>query len=397
MENNDQLTEQQGSTTQNVAGEPKPRNPITRRKVLTGAAAVAGAAGAAAFLAACESKESEGPAVMTSKDALEWRMVTTWPPHFPGLGEAADRIAANVERMSGGRFKIKVFGGGELVPPLGVFDAVSGGTVEMGHSAAYYWAGKSPATQFFAAVPFGMNAQQFNAWLYSGGGLELWREVYEPFGLVPMPAGNSGVQMGGWFRKPIDKVDDLKGLKMRIPGLGGKAMAKLGLTVVLLPGSEIFPALERGAIDATEWVGPYNDLKFGLYQAAKYYYYPGWHEPGTMLEFMVSKPKWDGLSEELKAMVEMACGESNMWTLSNFEANNAKDLKVLVDQHGVQLRRFPDSVIRAVKKASMEVIAEEAAKDDTTRKVYDAFKAFKEASDKYQEVSEWAYQRAQTL
>lgn len=369
---------------------------VSRRNMLKGAAAVAGVGGLAAILASCDG-DKKGPGVVTSKDILEWKMVTTWPAHFALLGEAADRIASSVERMSGGRMKIKTYGGGELVPPLGVFDAVSGGTVEMGHSAAYYWAGKSQATQFFAAVPFGMSAQQLNSWFYSGGGLELWRELYAPFNLVPFPGGNSGVQMGGWFRKQINSVKDIKGLKMRIPGLGGKAMAKLGLSVVLLPGGEIFPALERGVIDATEWVGPYNDFKFGLHQAAKNYYYPGWHEPGTCLELTVAKDKFDGLSEELKAMIEMASAEANQWTLSEAEAKNGRYLKTLVEEHGVKVRKFPDSVLRAVKKASEEVIAEVGAKDPASKKIYDHFIAFQKENDKWVALSEEAMLAAKKL
>ena len=198
-----------------------------------------------------------------------------------------------------------MYGAGELVPAFEVFDAVSRGTAEMGHGAAYYWKGKSEAAQFFAAVPFGMNAQEMNAWFYYGGGLELWREIYAPFGLMPAPAGNTGVQMGGWFNKEINRLDDLKGLKMRIPGLGGEVLRRAGGTPVNLPGGEIFTALQTGAIDATEWVGPYNDLAFGLHKAAKYYYYPGWHEPGTTLEAIVNKQAFDALPKDLQSIVRM--------------------------------------------------------------------------------------------
>ena len=376
---------------------------ISRRKML-GAAALA-SLGAGAVLAGCtrsEEKEAppaeaQAPAVRTGAQAAEWEMVTTWPPNFTVLGEAANRLAANVKRMSGGRFVIKVYGGGEKVPPLGVFDAVSGGTVEMGHSASYYWAGKSAAAQFFAAVPFGMNAQQVNGWLYGDVGLQLWRELYEPFGLVPMPGGNTGVQMGGWFNKEIRTVADLQGLKMRIPGLGGKVLGELGVTPILIAGAEIFQALERGTIDAAEWVGPYNDLKLGLHQAAPYYYYPGWHEPGTVLEVTVSKPKWDALSDDLRAMIEMAAAEANLWALSEFEAKNASSLKTLVDQHGVQLKQFPDAVLRQIRSVSERVVNRVADTDAQTRRIYDAFSSFKKANDGYQAVSEWAYQKAQTI
>ena len=234
------------------------------------------------------------PAIVRAADKIQWKMTTTWPPHFPVLGEGADMLAKLIGDMSGGRLTVQVYGGGELVPPLQAFDAVSQGTVEMGHGAAYYWAGKMPAAQFFAAVPFGMNAQGMNAWIYTGGGQALWDELYAPFNLKPMPAGNTGVQMGGWFNREIKSIDDFKGLKMRIPGLGGKVLAKAGGTAILSPGGEIYTNLERGVIDATEWVGPYNDYKMGFYKVAKYYYYPGWHEPGTVLETFVNKKAFEG-------------------------------------------------------------------------------------------------------
>ncbi len=244
----------------------------------------AGALAATAGLAACaqekqeeaKAPEAKAPAVQAKK-THEWKMVTTWPPNLPVLQTGAERFAKRVEEATGGQLKIQVFAGGELVPPLGVFDAVSEGTVECGSGAAYYWAGKVPAAQWFAAVPFGFNAQGINAWFYSGGGLQLWEEVYAPFNVIPRPQGNTGVQMGGWFRKDMNTIDDYKGLKMRIPGLGGKVISKAGGTVVLLPGGEIFTSLERGVIDATEWVGPMHDLRMGFYKAAKNYYYHGWH------------------------------------------------------------------------------------------------------------------------
>ena len=217
--------------------------------------------------------------------SYKWKMVTTWPPNFPVLGEACGLYADLVRTLSGGRIDIKVYGGGELVPPFESFDAVRSGAAEMGSGAAYYWAGKIPAAQFFASVPFGMNAQQLNAWMLTGGGMELWRELYRSFGLEPIVGGNTGVQMGGWFNREINSLDDLKGLKMRMPGLGGKVLERAGGTPVLLPGADLYTGLERGIIDATEWIGPYHDYKMGFHQIAKYYYAPGWHETGTILEF----------------------------------------------------------------------------------------------------------------
>jgi TRAP-type mannitol/chloroaromatic compound transport system substrate-binding protein len=352
------------------------------------------------LLSACKDKTKEAAApeaVAPKAKTIEWKMVTTWPPHFPMLGEGADNLAKWVDEMSDGRLKIKVYGGGELVPPLGVFDAVSQGTAEMGHGAAYYWAGKAPAAQFFAAVPFGFNAQSINAWLYSGGGMQLWEELYGKFNLKPFVAGNTGVQMGGWFNKEINTIDDLKGLKMRIPGLGGKVLAKAGGNAVLVAGGEIFTNLERGVIDATEWVGPFHDLKMGFYKAAKYYYSPGWHEPGTALEAMVNLDAWNTLPDDLKAIVEAATYRSNMWMLSEFEAKNNDALKTLINEHKVVPRQFPDSVLKALKKLSVEVLEELAASDPMSKKVYESFLTFQKNIFEWNKITEEPYQKLKYL
>ncbi|HDS16147.1 MAG TPA: twin-arginine translocation signal domain-containing protein [Proteobacteria bacterium] len=337
------------------------------------------------------------PRKATAAKVYNWKMVTTWPPHFPVLGEAADHTAKWIEEMSDGRLRITVYGGGELVPAMEVFDAVSSGTVEMGHGAAYYWAGKHPATQFFAAVPFGLNAQGMNAWIVSGGGQELWNELYARFNLISWPAGNTGVQMGGWFNKEINSVADLKGLKMRIPGLGGKVLAKAGGNAVLVAGGEIYTNLDRGVIDATEWVGPYHDNKMGFYKAAKYYYTPGWHEPGTTLECMVNKQKFDALPKDLQAIIVAANFKANMWSLCEFEAKNNQYLKELVEQHHVQLRRFPDDVLAQLKKYSDELLTELAAADPFTRKVCDSYLAFKKQYEEWNKVSEESYAKLKYL
>ena len=326
-----------------------------------------------------------------SQKVYNWKMVTTWQPHFPVMGEGAEKLVDWIDQMSNGRLKIKVYGGGELVPALGVFDAVSNGTVEMGHGASYYWAGKVPEAQFFAAVPFGLNAQSMNAWLYSGGGLKLWEEIYKPFNLKPFPAGNTGVQTGGWFNKEINSLDDLKGLKMRIPGLGGKVLAKAGGNSVLVAGGEIYTNLDRGVIDATEWVGPFHDLKMGFYKAAKYYYYPGWHEPGTTLELIVNTKAWAQLPPDLKAIVETATYRANMWMISEFEAKNNANLKTLVEKHNVKLRRFPDSVLAGLHKLTEEVLDEEASKKPAIKKVYEHFKNFKKNISAWNKTSEVPY------
>jgi len=274
-----------------------------------------------------------------------------------------------------------------------VFDAVSRGTAEMGHGASYYWKGKVPAAQFFAAMPFGMTAQEFNGWIYYGGGQVLWDEVYAPFGVMGMPGGNTGVQMGGWFNKEINSLADMKGLKMRIPGLGGEVLKRLGGTPVNLPGGELYTALTSGTIDATEWIGPYNDLAFGLYKAAKYYYYPGFHEPGTCLEALVNKEAFDKLPKDLQAIVSNAARVANQDMLAEFSARNPGALKQLVEEHGVELRRYPDDVIEQLRRVSAEVMADMARQDALTKKVYDAYSEFLTASRAYTDISELAYLR----
>jgi TRAP-type mannitol/chloroaromatic compound transport system substrate-binding protein len=318
-------------------------------------------------------------------------MVTTWPPNLPVLQTGAVRFAKRVKEATDGRIRIQVFAGGELVPPLGVFDAVSSGTVEVGSGASYYWAGKVPAAQWFSAVPFGFNPQGINAWFYSGGGLKLWEEVYAPFNLIPRPQGNTGVQMGGWFRKKMDSIDDFKGLKMRIPGLGGKVIAKAGGTVVLLPGGEIFTSLERGVIDATEWVGPMHDLRMGFYKAAKYYYYPGWHEPGTCLEVMFNKKVYESLPKDLQAILDAVAMETNLWSLSEFESGNGAALQELITKHKVNLIRFPEQLLDKLRGMANETLEEEARKDAMSKKVHNAFKKFKNQVGVWGSISENAY------
>jgi TRAP-type mannitol/chloroaromatic compound transport system substrate-binding protein len=365
---------------------------MDRRRVLQGL----GLGAVAAATAACSQKEA-GPAAKTEAQTFNWRMVTTWPPNFPALGTGASELAAMIERCSGGRLKIKVYGANELVPAFEVFDAVSTGSAEMGHGAAYYWKGKISAASFFAAVPFGLTVQELNGWFYYGGGLELWREAYAPFGVIPMPGGNSGTQMGGWFRKEINSVDDLKGLKMRIPGLGGEALARAGGTVVNLPGGEIFTALETGAIDATEWIGPYNDLAFGLYKAAKYYYYPGWHEPGTCLEAIINQKAFESLPEDLQQIVLTCCHAVNETMNAEFMARNSEALQTLVNEHGVILRRFPDDVLKTLRELSNQVIEEGVANDPFYARVYESVSSYQKLSSAYLKVAEEAYLQARSL
>jgi len=359
-------------------------NKLKRREFLKKSSVGALAGGSTLIFGCGTEPKGEAPAVQTQK-TYQWRMVTTWPPHFPVMGEGADMMAQWIEAMSGGRLKIQVYGGGELVPPLEVFEA------EMGHGVGYYWAGKVPAGQFFAAVPFGMNAQQMNAWLYSGGGAKLWQEVYAPFDLVPFPAGNTGMQMGGWFNREIATVDDLRGLKMRIPGLGGKVIAKAGGSAILSAGGEIYTNLERGVIDATEWVGPYHDYLMGFHEIAEYYYYPGWHEPGPVLELTVNKAQWDSLPSDLKMIIETAAARANMWMLSEFEAQNHTYLQKIRDEGDVQIRRFPEEVLRALKKYAGEVIEELTQKDAESKRVYESFNQFRKNIAGWSEISEQVY------
>jgi len=332
----------------------------------------------------------EAPAVQT-RQTFRWNMVTTWPPHFPVMGEGADYIAQWIDEMSEGRLKIQVYGGGELVPALETFDAVRQGTAEMGHGVAYYWAGKVPAAQFFAAVPFGMNAQQMNSWLYSGGGLSLWEEIYAPFNLVPMPAGNTGMQMGGWFNREINTAADLQGLKMRIPGLGAKVIDRAGGSPILTAGGEIYTNLERGVIDATEWVGPYHDYLMGFHQIAKYYYYPGWHEPGPVLELMVNKQKWDSLPKDLQMIIRAAADRGNIWMLSEFESKNNTYLKKIKQESKVSVHKFPEAVLQELQTYSEEVIAEMTETDPQSKKVFDSFEKFRRDVSSWSEISEKQY------
>ncbi|MCZ6550662.1 MAG: TRAP transporter substrate-binding protein [candidate division NC10 bacterium] len=335
------------------------------------------------------------PNVWAKPKTYRWRMVTTWPPGLPfyqvGNG-SAEGMAKRIEEMSGGRIKIRVYAAKELIPAFGGFDAVSKGTVEMNHGVAYYWSGKRFASQYFGTIPFGMNPQGANAWYYEGGGIQLWEEIYKDFNLVPMPCGNTGIQMTGWFNKQIKSVKDLKGLKMRIPGLAGKVLAEMGVNVVLLPGGEIFPALERGVIDAAEWVGPYQDRRLGLYQAAKYYYHSGWHEPSTTSELIINQKAWDSLDKDLQAIIRGAAAEANVRAISWADANNAAALDDMVKNKNVKLKLLPKSVIEELRKVTKEVLADKNV-DPLSRKVYASYKKFQKDWSKWAGISEGTYHK----
>ncbi len=345
------------------------------------------------LLAGCSDTEQAATETAVEDTKIyHWRMVTTWPKNFPGMGTAVEIYADRVKKMTNGRINIRVYGAGEIVPALEVFEAVSQGTVQMGHGAAYYWKGKVPAAQFFTAVPFGFTAQEMNAWLFYGGGLELWRQLYAKYNLVPIVGGNTGVQMAGWFNKEINSLEDIKGMKMRIPGMGGEVFERAGGIAVSLPGGEIFTSLQTGVIDATEWVGPYNDMAFGLHQVARYYYYPGWQEPGPALELIINKAEYDALPEDLKEILEVAGRAMNADVLSEYTARNNASLSELVDKHGIEIRRLPDDVIAEFKRIAKEVVTEVVDDDDPlTRQIYDSYSQFLENVSNYHEISERAY------
>ena len=320
-----------------------------------------------------------------------WKMVTTWPKNFPGLGTGAQYLANTINKLSGGRIKVTVYGSGELVPAFEIFDAVSNGVAELGHGSAYYWKGKNDTFQFFSTVPFGMTANEMNAWLYKGGGMALWEEAYKDFNLVPMAAGNTGVQMGGWFNKEINSLNDLKGLKMRIPGLGGEVLKRAGGTPVNLPGGELFTALKTGTIDATEWVSPYNDLAFGLHKAAKYYYYPGWHEPGTTLECFVNKDKYEELPEDLKSILLGASKMANIDMLCEIISKNNEALEVLKNKHQVDIRSYPEEVLNELYEISTKVVKELSLSSDFAKEVYNSYSSFQKKTRNWNEISIKSY------
>jgi TRAP-type mannitol/chloroaromatic compound transport system substrate-binding protein len=361
---------------------------MDRRKFV----AAAGLAGATGLLSACarQTGSQTGCGDQTATANFEWKMVTSWPRDFPGLGTSASHLAESIGKLSNGRLTIKVYGGGELVPPFEVFDTVQQGTTEMGHSTSYYWKGKAPAAQFFSGIPFGMTAQELHGWIYYGGGLELWQETYAPHGLIPFLAGSSGPQMGGWFNREINSIDDIQGLKMRIPGPGGEILKRAGGTPINIPGAELFTALQTGTIDAAEWVGPYNDLAFGLFRAAKYYYYPGWQEPGSGLECMINQAAWESLPADLQSIVKVACQAAVTDSLSDFTYNNGVALKTLVDEHGVELRRFPAGVLDQLSAICDEFILELAAGSELAGRIYTSFRSYTDIVRSWTAISDHA-------
>ncbi len=335
-----------------------------------------------------------GLSVSGNQASIEWKLVTTWPKGLPGLGSAPENFARRVGEMSNGRLTVRVYGGGEVVPPFEVFDAVSQGVAEMGHGASYYWKGKIPSSVFYTAVPFGMTAQEMNGWLHYGGGLELWRELYAPFGVRPFAGGSTGVQMAGWFNRELKSASDLDGLKMRIPGLAGEVFAASGGTAVRLAGGEIYTSMQTGVIDAVEWVGPYNDRTLGLMEVAEYYYYPGWHEPGAMLEFTVNQEAFDRLPADLQAIVEGAARATNQDMLDEFTARNNQSLNSLLDDYAVKLRPLPDDVMDVLHSNSVVALEQLKAGDPMAQKIAASYEEFLGGVRRYHEISERAYLNA---
>jgi len=331
---------------------------------------------------AAASSTLAAPAI--AQERIEWNMVMPWPKGAPGVGVNAERFARRVTEMSGGRLVITPFAAGELVPPFESFDAVQSGTADLLHGTPYYWVGKSKAFNYFTTIPFGLNALELPAWLTYGGGQELWEEAYADFGLQPFYAGSSCVQAGGWFKNEVNSWDDLQGLKIRMAGLGGEVIRRAGSVVVLLPPGEILPAMQSGAIDAAEWIGPWNDIAFGLQKVAKYYYVPAFHEPGPGLEVSVNKAKFEALPADLKAIVRYAAAAVAQDTTTDFTYHNIQAFGPLLSDYPVELRQFSDAIVARLGKISMAVIAEIGETDALTRKIHKSFMEFAGKAASYQ-------------
>ncbi len=365
-----------------------------KRRQLVRTTTLGVAAATTASVAACTGASSP-VAEGTAEDLprIDWQMATSWPAALDTILGGAQTFADRVSAMSGGRFTISPRSAGEIAPPLEVLNVVSQGAVPCGHTASYYYVGRSPVMGFGASLPFGFTPQQQNAWLYEGGGLAKLQEFYaRQFNVIQFPAGNTGAQMGGWFRREIASVSDLAGLKMRIPGLGGQVMSKLGVTVQTLPGGEIFQALQTGAIDAAEWVGPYDDEKLGLNKVAQYYYYPGWWEPGSTLEVQINLDQWNQLPEVYQQIVRTAAFEANLEMLARYETRNNEALQRLVDG-GVQLREYSAEIMTAAQEATFDLYDEFAASDADFKAIYDDWRGFRDRIYAWNQLNQGAFER----
>ena len=360
---------------------------MKRRKLLSNLAI---GATTTTLLAACSQTNNNPNLQSSSLPNIKWQMVTSWPKSLDTIFGGAQTVCDRVSAMTGGKFTIRPYAAGEIVPGLEVLDAVQNGTVECGHTASYYYVGKNSALAFGTSMPFGLTAQQQNAWLYHGGGLEAMQKVYADFNIINFPAGNTGAQMGGWFKKEVKSLADLKGLKMRIPGLGGEVMSRLGVNVQVLPGGEIFLALDRGAIDAAEWVGPYDDEKLGLNQAAPFYYYPGWWEPGATLEVQVNKSQWDKLPQEYQEVFKTAAMEANLNMLAQYDSLNRNSLTRLLDS-GTKLVAYSPDILAAAQKAAFDLYEENAAKNPTFKEIYQQWNEFRTSVFQWNKINELSF------
>ena len=324
-------------------------------------------------------------------------MVTSWPKDFPGLGTSAERMARSITAVTGGKIRVKVFPAGELVKSFEVFDAVSSGVAEMYHSAESYWEPKSPAFNFFCAMPFGFTADEMAAWLQFGGGQALWDELSATFNIKCLMSTSSGAQMGGWFNKEVSAPESYKGLRYRMPGPGAEVLRRLGAVVVTLPVGEIVPALKSGAIDASEWIGPWLDMVLGLHKVSKYYYYPGFHEPGSLFSTGINKGLWNSFSAEERGLISIAAVAEYTTSLAEFNANNAKGLEALGQDKSIEIRRFDDALVRALGKTSQEVLMEIGEKDQLSRRIYDSYAAFRAGTTRWSDVAERAFLNARDL
>jgi TRAP-type mannitol/chloroaromatic compound transport system substrate-binding protein len=349
-------------------------------------AGIAGA-GAAALVA---------PAIAQENPKITWRLASSFPKSLDIIYGAATDIAESVSKATDGQFEIQVFAAGEIVPPLQVADAVTAETVEMGHTCCYYYIGKDPAFALGTAIPFGLNARMTNSWFTAGGGNELLNEFLASYKLYALPAGNTGAQMGGWYRKEIKTIDDLKGLKMRIAGLAGEIMAKVGVTPQQIAGSDVYPALEKGTIDATEFVGPYDDLKLGFYKVAPYYYYPAWWEGGPTVHAFFNLDKFNGLPENYKRILTDACAAANARMLARYDASNAAALRELV-AGGAQLRAFSSSILDTCHTAAKETYADLSAKNEWFKKLYDSQQTFKQDAYLWAQIAEYSFDTYQMI
>ncbi|MCC6779352.1 MAG: TRAP transporter substrate-binding protein [Hyphomicrobiales bacterium] len=344
---------------------------ITRRRL-------AGALGLLGTVAA--------PAVARAQ-TRRWRLVTSWPRRLPGPGMSAERVAQRIATLSGGRLQFTVHAAGEVVPAFEVLDAVGSGVAEMGHTAAFFWQGKQPAAVFYTTVPFGLTPAEHVAWVEAGGGQALWDELYAPFGVKPLMAGNTGVCMGGWFRRELAGADDLKGMKIRSLGLGGEVYRRLGATPQTTSPGEILTSMQSGLIDGAEFVGPGSDIALGLYRVASFYYAPGFNKPNGTGECIVSLKAWEGLDTELKAIVQHACASEAAFALAEMERLNAEALTALTEQHGVRLRSFPQPLVAAARRQSSDVVAELAARSAIARRIHDSYMAFRDRTAAWSRIS----------